>query len=106
MVQYKKLHTFSNVISYFSLRSWTFNDGNTRSLISRLSKLDKSLFNFDVSKLNWDEYFEIHMIGIRVHILKDPLETLPEARRHMKRFVILIYLYHYDYILIFLHIFV
>lgn len=88
MAEYKKLHKFTDVLSYFSLQSWTFHDKNTRSLISKLSKLDQSLFNIDLAMLNWDKYFKSHYIGIRVHVLKDPLETIPEARTHMKKSVI------------------
>lgn len=82
---YRKLHKFAEVISYFSLQSWTFHDGNTRSLLNKLSKLDKSLFNFDMAKLSWDKYFENHVKGIRIYLVKDPMETLPEGRKHVKK---------------------
>lgn len=82
---YRKLHKFTNVISYFSLQSWKFHDNNTKSLVKKLSKVDRELFKFDVAKLDWNEYFLSYVIGIRVFIFKDPLETLPEAEKHYKR---------------------
>jgi len=82
---YKKMHKFSSVISSFSLKSWVFRDNNTRSLVQKLSKLDRTLFNFDISKLNWDSYFERHVVGIRTYIVKDPIETLPEGFKHSRK---------------------
>lgn len=81
------MHKFSDVISYFSLKSWKFNDNNTRSLIQKLSKLDQTLFSFDLNKLSWDEYFKKHVLGIRMYIIKDPLETLPEGRKRNQKSV-------------------
>ncbi|CAI6349030.1 unnamed protein product [Macrosiphum euphorbiae] len=88
---YKKIHKFSEVIAYFALMSWTFHDDNTKSLIKKLSKLDQFLFRFDVTKLDWSEYFKKHVVGIRLYILKDPLETVPEALRRNT----ILYMIHY-----------
>ncbi|XP_025203933.1 fatty acyl-CoA reductase wat-like [Melanaphis sacchari] len=82
---YRKMHKFSSVISYFSLKSWKFNDNNTRALIQKLSKLDQKLFRFDMTKLSWDDYFKKHVLGIRKYIIKDPLETVPEGKKRNQR---------------------
>lgn len=79
---YRKLHKFTEVISYFSLQSWTFHDSNTRALIKKLSSKDQNLFHFDVSMLNWDEYFKKHVLGIRTYLVKDPIETLAQGKIH------------------------
>ncbi|CAI6352248.1 unnamed protein product [Macrosiphum euphorbiae] len=91
MEGYKKIHKFIEVVSYFSLKSWTFHDDNTKSLIKKLSKLDQSLFRFDIAKLDWNEYFKKHVVGIRLYIFKDPLDTVPEALRRNKK----LYMIHY-----------
>jgi len=88
---YRKLHKFAEVISYFSLQSWTFHDENTRSLVSKLSNQDKSLFHFDVSKLDWNEYFKKHVVGIRMYIVKDPMVTLPQGIQHSKKLNMALY---------------
>ncbi|XP_003243174.1 fatty acyl-CoA reductase wat isoform X1 [Acyrthosiphon pisum] len=86
---YKKIHKFIEVIAYFALQSWTFHDNNTKSLIKKLSKLDQSLFKFDMNKLDWNEYFKKHVVGIRLYIVKDPMETVPVAlKRNKKLFMI------------------
>lgn len=81
------MHKFSEVISYFSLQSWTFHDDNTRSLIKKMSKLDQSLFKFDISKLSWNEYFKKHVLGIRLYIIKDTIDSVPEALKRTKKSV-------------------
>ncbi|VVC29135.1 Hypothetical protein CINCED_3A018521 [Cinara cedri] len=91
MATYKKLHKFVNVTSYFSLRSWTFHETNTRSLLSKMSKFDQSLFRFDIAKLNWNDYFTKHVKGVRVYILGDPLETVPAGVKHVRK----LYMAHY-----------
>lgn len=93
MDAYRKMHKFTNVISYFSLKSWTFHDKNTRALVSRLSKLDQSLFCFDIAKLNWDDYFQKHVLGVRHFILNDPLETVPEGKKHAQKSVLLQFIF-------------
>ncbi|XP_050422287.1 fatty acyl-CoA reductase wat-like isoform X2 [Adelges cooleyi] len=85
MDAYGKLHKFVGVIEYFSLRSWTFYDSNTKGLIKAMSDQDKILFNFDISKLDWKEYFKNHVRGIRLYILKDPLDTIPEGEKHYRK---------------------
>lgn len=91
MDAYRKMHKFSEVISYFSLQSWTFHDGNTKSLVNKLSKLDQSLFKFDAAKLNWNEYFKKHVLGIRLYIIKDTMDSVPEAVKRNKK----LYMIHY-----------
>ncbi|CAH1721740.1 fatty acyl-CoA reductase wat-like [Aphis gossypii] len=88
---YRKMHKFSEVISYFSLQSWTFHDNNTKSLAAKLSKLDQSLFKFDAAKLDWNEYFKKHVLGIRLYIIKDTMDSVPEAVKRNKK----LYLIHY-----------
>lgn len=88
---YRKVHKFVEIISYFSLQSWMFHDNNTRSLLNRMSKLDRSLFNFDMAKLNWDKYFERHVSGIRLYIIHDSVDTLPEGLNHMKKLYMAFY---------------
>lgn len=89
---YKKMHKFVEVISYFSLQSWTFRDNNTRSLLKKMSKQDKSLFHFDIAKLDWNDYFHRHVRGIRNYIIHDSIDTLPEGRKHMQRLVLNYYI--------------
>ncbi|KAK0079381.1 hypothetical protein PV325_001342 [Microctonus aethiopoides] len=77
---YKKIHRFMDVLNYFSTKQWTFGNNRMNSLIKRLHPKDKEIFFCNIKDLVWDTYFQTYLQGIRVYLIKDPLETLPEAR--------------------------
>ncbi|KAK0180733.1 hypothetical protein PV327_003087 [Microctonus hyperodae] len=77
---YKKIHRFSDVLNYFSTKQWMFGNSRMNSLINRLHQKDKEIFFCNIKDLVWDTYFQTYLRGIRVYLIKDPLETLPEAR--------------------------
>lgn len=68
-----------NVIEYFSMRQWNYQMDNTLTLWHNLSKKDKELFFFDMKQLDWDLFLQHYFRGIRQYLLKDPLDTIPEA---------------------------
>ncbi|GJQ86873.1 hypothetical protein Trydic_g13284 [Trypoxylus dichotomus] len=82
---YLKIHRFSKVISYFSTKNFKFKSTRMRELISKMSDRDRAIFMCDLTKLNWEEYFKYHFQGIRLYLLKDPLSTLPEAKKKFNR---------------------
>lgn len=82
---YEKIHKFSNVISYFSTKQWKFDDTNTVKLCDKLSKKDGELFDFDLRKLDWKEYFYHHIRGLRVYLIHDKMDTLKEARKKKQK---------------------
>ena len=51
--------------------SFQFQIDKTEALFHSLSPSDKQLFNFDISRIDWRNYFqEIHIPGIKRHFLK------------------------------------
>lgn len=84
---YRKLHKFTNAIEYFSCTSWIFREENTKSLLSKMSESDQSNFRFDIEKLNWDTYIKNTVMGIRIYICQDPIETLPQGIKHQRKSV-------------------
>lgn len=82
---YKKINKFADVISYFSSRQWKFRNDNTQSLWKSLPATDREQFEFNMADLNWDEYFYSYVRGMRVYLLKDPLETVPQGRIKMMK---------------------
>ncbi|XP_038219934.1 fatty acyl-CoA reductase wat-like [Zerene cesonia] len=78
---YRKIEKFSTVISYFSCRQWKFSNQNVQNLYKELCKADRHNFNFNMSELDWDMYFHNHVRGIRLYLLKDPLDTVPQGLR-------------------------
>lgn len=78
---YKKVHKFSAVISYFSTQQWRFYNNNVKELSKTLTPGDRALFDFDISNLNWEEFFYTYVRGIRLYLIKDTFETIEEGKR-------------------------
>lgn len=76
---YTKIAKFVDVIAFFSTQQWLFVNKNTQELWNGLSLQDKKLFNFDMGSFDWDIYFRTYIPGIRVYVVKDPLETVPQG---------------------------
>ncbi len=47
--------------------------------------MDKVLFNFDIRQLDWPNYWEDYVLGVRKYILKEEDSSLPKARRKLRR---------------------
>lgn len=75
---------YTILVKYFGDREWKFHDTNVRSLLAKLTPEDCDIFGFDIKKLNWNEYLESCVKGVRQYILKDDLSTLPQARKRYK----------------------
>lgn len=79
----KRLHQFQEAYEHFTTNSFFLHVENTHKLLRKMSFMDRELFNFDVTCVNWDNYFLQYVKGLRVYIVKDPMETLPEGRKRM-----------------------
>lgn len=82
---YQKISKFLDVIAYFATRTWHFADDNVVELWNSLSSQDKEIYPFDVAELDWDYFSLTHLLGLRVHLAKDGLETLPAGKLKYKR---------------------
>ena len=74
------------VLNYFTLKEWQFSNEHVRSLADKLDSKDKELFPMDIKEVVWDTYFQTYIRGIRIYLMKDPLDTLPQARVKWQRY--------------------
>ncbi|XP_014613888.1 PREDICTED: putative fatty acyl-CoA reductase CG8306 [Polistes canadensis] len=77
---YRKMENFYNVISFFNTRDWEFRNENVLKLWNKLSVVDKYNFFFDISDVDWECFFDIYIRGLRVYMLKDPMNTLEKGK--------------------------
>ncbi|XP_049883805.1 fatty acyl-CoA reductase wat-like [Pectinophora gossypiella] len=82
---YRKIHKFSSVISYFCTREIQFCNVRTRELWERTAPDDRKIFPFSMSEVQWSEYFEEYLAGIRRYLFKEGDNTLPQARIKWRR---------------------
>ncbi|KAF7391375.1 hypothetical protein HZH66_009855 [Vespula vulgaris] len=82
---YNKIHKFMDVLSHFSTTEWKFTNERLNELTRKLTSEDRKLFFCDMKEVVWDTYFQSYLRGIRIYILKDPIETVPQARIKWQR---------------------
>jgi fatty acyl-CoA reductase len=75
---------YAILVKYFGDKEWSFHDTNIRSLLDKLTPEDSAIFNFDIKQINWTEYLENCVKGVRQYVLKDDFSTLPKARKRYK----------------------
>lgn len=88
---YRKLFKAVDMLEYFTARGWHFQSQMILNLLSDLSPKDKQTFDIDVTHINWHEYLEAYIIGVKKYILKEQMCNVTKARRQLqtKKFVTL-----------------
>ena len=72
-------------LEYYMMREWEFISSNPDHLMTKMSADDKTTFNFDVRQIDWESYTEKYVVGVRKHLLKDDLSSLPLAKKKLKK---------------------
>ncbi|XP_012272260.1 fatty acyl-CoA reductase wat [Orussus abietinus] len=57
----------------------------SKKVWNRLNPVDSDLFFCDIRNLDWDEFAETFWLGMRLFILKDPLNTVESGRSKFKK---------------------
>lgn len=52
-----------------------------------LTPQDKEIFPFDIRQVIWERYACAFVLGARIYLLRDDIDTLPAARKKIKRYV-------------------
>lgn len=83
----KRFKLAADTGTFFAMHEWNFETKNIRKIIqaARETQTDADEFNLDISSLDWDIYMEKYMMGIRTHILKDDVSSLPKARKKLQK---------------------
>ena len=78
---YQKFNEVCEAVELFNLKWWIFETTNTDILWKALNEKDRQLFPFNTELLDWERYVENCAIYGRVHLVHDPLETVPQGKR-------------------------
>lgn len=60
-----KLAKAAKCLEYFTTQEWHFEDNNVRTLSLSLSEQDRREFPFDIAQIDWEDYIENYVLGIR-----------------------------------------
>uniref|UniRef100_A0A182PEG6 Fatty acyl-CoA reductase n=1 Tax=Anopheles epiroticus TaxID=199890 RepID=A0A182PEG6_9DIPT len=85
----KRISAGLTILQYYTTKEWIFRCDNTKSLYQRLSHDDRKRFYFDVSEINYQTYLHDFILGARQYILKEAPETLPRARKLLRKLYIM-----------------
>ncbi len=88
---YSKIYRQTDVLEYFSTRSWTWNNDNTNGQLEVMTKKAKEDFAFDLVDLDWTTYISDYYMGVQKHILKQD----PSKLKAMSRVMMLVKTLHY-----------
>lgn len=79
-------------MSWFGLREWHFSNWNILQLHERLTVQERTLFEFDMRTIDWFEYFQTYLNGIRRFVHHDCVDEVVLRGRQIQyqRFVLLI----------------
>ncbi|KAF6209171.1 hypothetical protein GE061_014916 [Apolygus lucorum] len=78
-----KIRNGCEVLKYFTMRTWNVNIDKTLSLHDRLSKEEQEMFFLANIDTNMEEMMKHAILGTKVYCLKEPLDTLPSARKKL-----------------------
>ncbi|KAK2575590.1 hypothetical protein KPH14_011299 [Odynerus spinipes] len=90
LVQFKKPKFMSMLLRiekhrsellYFMVNNWTIKVDEMVKIWERMNTTDHELFFCDLRELDWERYCIIYWRGLRVYLLKDPMDNLEEAKR-------------------------
>ncbi|KAL1463625.1 hypothetical protein WDU94_015363 [Cyamophila willieti] len=73
-----------HLLEYFTTRNWDFKNKVCLSLHNNLSEKDKAIFFMDNVDHDINKYMRDIILGARQYCLKEPMSSLPKARRQIK----------------------
>ncbi|XP_032577187.1 fatty acyl-CoA reductase wat [Drosophila sechellia] len=85
---YDKIHKNIDILAPFVITSWSFDTVNTRKLWAKMSVEDQKLYDFNMSSVDWDDYFLQALAGVRIYLAKEEpgQEVVERGRKIYRRF--------------------
>ncbi|EDS29031.1 fatty acyl-CoA reductase 1 [Culex quinquefasciatus] len=85
----KKISQGLNMLQYYTTKQWVFKNDQMYAMYNRLSAKDQETFFLDIAHLDYSTYFLNYVLGIRQYVLKEPPETMPKAKRLLRKLYIM-----------------
>uniref|UniRef100_A0A6G1S2U3 Fatty acyl-CoA reductase n=1 Tax=Aceria tosichella TaxID=561515 RepID=A0A6G1S2U3_9ACAR len=82
---FKKFDQAVSVLKTFTSNQWKFDYDNRLFLMQELmNEEDRRLFDCDVKEIDWRQFLDDYVIGVRKFLCKEPMSRLAEARRRLR----------------------
>ncbi|CAH0548830.1 unnamed protein product [Brassicogethes aeneus] len=80
----KRISKGFEVFEYYANNQWDFNNDETLSSRSLLNPLEREIYKCDGDGMDYYDYFTDCVRCARLYLLKEPDDTIPAAKRHMR----------------------
>ncbi|KAH8383343.1 hypothetical protein KR009_008052 [Drosophila setifemur] len=95
---YSKVHKTLSILGPFSMKNYIFEMRNAHRLWELMSLEDRKLFHFDMTSLDWMEYFTKALWGMRIYLAKEP--PTPESIAQGRRLTTVLKYLHYSVVVL------
>jgi fatty acyl-CoA reductase len=79
-----KMHRGISALEYFINREWTWSNDNLVALDGDLNQTDRTLFNFCLHDLDWEDFVRHYYLGVRHNVLMYKPETIDTCRQKVR----------------------
>ncbi|XP_033646092.1 fatty acyl-CoA reductase 1-like isoform X1 [Asterias rubens] len=79
-----RIYKSVDTLKYFTFNHWEWSNHNLEALQAVMSEEDKKVFYTDVRPLDWQSYIEAYCVGTKQYVLKEDLNSIHIARRHIR----------------------
>lgn len=81
----KRIQNGLEVLQYYTTRPWFFHNDKIKKLYEELNDDDKRVFYTDKEHIDWNDYILKYILGARKYCIHEEPDTIPYARRMLKR---------------------
>ncbi|XP_044014386.1 fatty acyl-CoA reductase wat-like [Aphidius gifuensis] len=85
---FSKIFKYLEVLTDFTMRDWDWKTNNVPLMWKRLDQEDKKIFKFSLTGFNWKEYSRNYIMGIKIYLFKEGLNTLEASKKRQTRSIL------------------
>ncbi|XP_058463867.1 fatty acyl-CoA reductase wat-like [Malaya genurostris] len=85
MKLYRKVHKFSEVLSFFTNNEWDFRNEHYHKVMAHMTADDHRYFPCDVKQIDWVEFLANNLKGLRMYVMKEKWDNLEQARSKYRK---------------------
>lgn len=83
----KRIQGGLEILQYYTRRPWHFRNDKIKALTANLNDEERKIFGVDYMEIDWETYILNMVHGARLYCMKESPDTLPQARRLLKKYV-------------------
>jgi len=80
-----KMSKAMSALEYFTQNEWRWSVDNVVQLQEQLGEMDRKIFNFDITDVNWKQYVDTYVQGVRKFVFKEDESTIPDSKLYLKK---------------------